>query len=88
MIKLEKVFPNTNNFRSFICVGGKRAAPPEDCGGIYGYDRLLKILKNPLHREYKELKEWVGNDFEPEKITSPMKKMTLQEISDKYGPEL
>jgi hypothetical protein len=87
-IKLEKVFSNASNFKLFICVDGKRAAPPEDCGGVYGYERLLTVLKNPKHREYKEMKEWISEDFDLEQINCPIKKMTPQEISDKYGPEL
>ncbi len=80
IIKLEKIFPNNNDFKSFLCVDGKRAAPPEDSGGPYGYQELLEILKNPKHPEYEEMKEWMDEDFDPEKIQSPMTKMTQKEI--------
>lgn len=33
-------------------------SPPEDCGGIYGYYDMLKILSDPKHREHKNLKHW------------------------------
>lgn len=36
----------------------KGETPYEDCGGIYGYYRLLKILDNPEDPEYEEMKEW------------------------------
>lgn len=49
-----------------MCVGGARACPPEDCGGPFGYDDLLRILKSPKHRRYREMREWVGSDFDPE----------------------
>jgi len=49
-----------------ICIKGKRACPPEDCGGIWRYEELLAILQDPNHEEYKETLEWVGNDFDPE----------------------
>ena len=29
------------------CIGGERACPPEDCGSVPGYYRLIEILKNP-----------------------------------------
>lgn len=36
----------------------KGETPYEDCGGIYGYYRLLKILDNPEDPEYEEMKGW------------------------------
>lgn len=46
--------------------GGRRACPPEDCGGPWGYVRLLEILADPRHEEYEEMREWTGDDFDPE----------------------
>ncbi|MFW9990001.1 MAG: plasmid pRiA4b ORF-3 family protein [Candidatus Odinarchaeota archaeon] len=87
-IRLEKVFPDDKDFRFFLCVGGKRATPPEDCGGSYGYQELLEIFDNPSHQEHEEMKGWVGEEINPEIIKSPMSKMTLKEIERKYGPKL
>jgi len=49
-----------------ICISGKRNCPPEDCGGPYGYMTLLRILKNPKHKQYKEMKQWIGKKFDSE----------------------
>jgi Plasmid pRiA4b ORF-3-like protein len=40
--------------------------PPEDCGGPWGYAELLEAIKNPTHERYAELREWVGDDFDPD----------------------
>lgn len=48
------------------CIAGKRACPPEDCGGIGGYEEMLKIIKNPNHPQYEEQMEWLGGSFKPE----------------------
>ena len=48
-----------------ICVNGERACPPEDCGGIYGYEELLEVLAKPKHRRHRELREWAGAGFDP-----------------------
>ncbi len=48
-----------------ICVDGERACPPEDCGGPHGYSRLLGIIVNPEHEEYRETVTWLGDDFQP-----------------------
>jgi hypothetical protein len=45
---------------------GRRACPPEDCGGPWGYERLLEVLRDPKHEEHEEMREWIGGDFDPE----------------------
>ena len=49
-----------------ICLAGARACPPEDCGGVWGYDDLLTALNAPGDSGDPELLEWVGPDFDPE----------------------
>ncbi|MCU0857803.1 MAG: plasmid pRiA4b ORF-3 family protein [Pontiellaceae bacterium] len=39
------------------CTGGKRACPPEDCGGSGGYYRPLDILKHPKGAKFKEMED-------------------------------
>ena len=48
------------------CLDGARACPPEDCGGVGGYANLLKIIKNPRHKEHKSMLEWLGGRFDSE----------------------
>ncbi|HZR08887.1 MAG TPA: plasmid pRiA4b ORF-3 family protein [Myxococcales bacterium] len=50
------------------CLAGARACPPEDSGGAYGYDELLKALVEPTNRRHRELLEWVGPHFAPEEL--------------------
>jgi hypothetical protein len=40
-------------------IGGERACPPEDCGGVPGYYRLLEVLANPADEEHEETMEWL-----------------------------
>ena len=50
------------------CLDGARACPPEDCGGVAGYHRLLGILFDPTHQEFEDSRRWVGPAFEPERF--------------------
>ena len=65
-IELEKILPRDKDTKYPICIAGKRACPPEDCGGIWGYQRFLDIIMDPNHEEYNEMLEWAGGEFEPE----------------------
>ena len=47
------------------CIGGRRACPPEDCGGLWGYSELLDILADPTHPEHEERLEWAGGPIDP-----------------------
>ena len=69
-LSLEKILPAEPAVFYPRCLKGKRACPPEDCGGLGGYYDLWKILKNPKHKEYRDMLEWLGlenaNEFKPE----------------------
>ena len=41
------------------CVAGERACPPEDCGGVSGYEELLQVLSKPRTAEYEETVGWL-----------------------------
>jgi hypothetical protein len=65
-VAIEKVLPLDPDQQYPSLIGGKRACPPEDCGGVPGYYRLLEVLADPSDEEYAELTEWVGGGFDPE----------------------
>ena len=48
------------------CLAGEQACPPEDCGGVWGYEELLEKLENPEDPNYEDLLDWVGANFDPE----------------------
>lgn len=66
VITLEKELPPEPGQVYPVCIKGKRAAPPEDSGGIWGYAMKLDILQNPDHPDYEHVVEWMGADFAPE----------------------
>ncbi|MBK1632233.1 hypothetical protein CKO31_16100 [Thiohalocapsa halophila] len=65
-ILVEKVLPFDETQTLPLCIKGKRACPPEDCGGIWGYAQLLRTLADPSDPEHQDMLEWVGGQIDPE----------------------
>ena len=66
-ITVEKILPPDAAAATVaLCLDGARACPPEDCGGVWGYTDLLKILKNRKHPEHGSMTEWLGRPFDAE----------------------
>lgn len=86
-ICLEKILSCEPKVKYPQCTDGARACPPEDCGGIPGYERLLEIMENPDDEEYDEMVEWLDGVYNPEKFNAKIRfsnpkrrlKMLLQE---------
>ena len=65
-ILLEKILPAEKGSKYPKCLAGERACPPEDCGGVWGYEGLLEAIKNPNDSEYQDKLEWIDDDFKPD----------------------
>ena len=65
---VEERFPPEQGVRYPICVAGRRACPPEDCGGPRGYFDFVEAISNPDHRRHEQMLEWVGGEFDPERF--------------------
>jgi len=63
---VEKIFSAEKGIRYPRCVKGKRACPPEDVGGVWGYGVALDAIKNPDHPEHDEYLQWISGEFDPE----------------------
>ena len=49
-------------------IDGARRAPPEDVGGIPGFQEFLEAMAKPRHPERKRLVTWYGPPFDPNDI--------------------
>ena len=67
-VVLEEQLPSVPQVRYPRCIGGARACPPEDSGGVCGYRQLLAALADPHHEEHAGYREWVGEDYDSERF--------------------
>jgi prevent-host-death family protein len=65
-VTLEKILKREKGKQYPVCLKGKRACPPEDCGGVWGYKDILETISDPDREERDELMEWLGEDFDLE----------------------
>ncbi len=59
-VTVEKSIPLPPGMTLPACIDGRRACPPEDCGGPWGYMELLRVLGDPSHPEHDERVSWVA----------------------------
>ena len=59
------------------CIAGKRSRPPEDIGGLPGFENFKTVMKDKNHEEFDEMFRWYGGPFDPDFIS-------LKEINDNY----
>ncbi len=79
-VTLQKILPYKRGSRLPACISGRRRCPPEDCGGVWGYQEMLESLADPNARDHEHVKEWIGEDFDPEVFSAQAVDMVLGEI--------
>jgi Plasmid pRiA4b ORF-3-like protein len=67
-VVVEAIDPAEEGARYPVCLDGKRACPPEDCGGPHGYANLLSVLADADHPEHAAAAAWVPDGFDPKKF--------------------
>ena len=67
-VELEGIGTVETGARYPRCTDGQRACPPEDVGGVWGYEEFLDAISDPEHERHEELIEW-GGAIDPEQFS-------------------
>jgi hypothetical protein len=59
LIRVEAILPSESDRRYPVCIGGKRAAPPEDCGGPWAFMERRDDVHCEVWERFWRLKESV-----------------------------
>ena len=65
VLVVEEVLPPEPGQVYPVCLQGKRACPPEDVGGVWGYEEFLEAIGDPDHPEHEDYLDWIGGEFDP-----------------------
>lgn len=68
-LRLEKKLPEEPDGHYPVCVAGGRHCPPDDCGGVWGYEDMLAAIADESHPDHDDMVEWIGDDFDPESFS-------------------
>jgi hypothetical protein len=71
-----------------ICIAGEYSCPPENCGGAAGYLDLLKALKKPRSKAYRDYRNWLGSDFDPESFDILDINSLIEDFTDDFRSEI
>ena len=80
-ILVEKLLPPDPDVFYPICTDGQRACPPEDVGGVPGFERFMQAMADPADPEHNEYMTWFGGEFDPEEFDLEEANEALQDLA-------
>ena len=58
--------------------------PPEDVGGLHGYEHFLQAIGHQAHPEHEELTEWAGGPFDPHVPDADEMRLDVLKLAKKW----
>jgi tetratricopeptide (TPR) repeat protein len=84
-ITIEKGLKRVPGQRYPTCLAGRRASPPEDIGGVFGYTDLLDAI---CHHDEDRVREYFGRraeDYDPERFDIEQADALLKELAQGWA---
>jgi hypothetical protein len=66
VVEVEDLIPREPGHSYPQCIDGRRKCPPEDVGGVWGYEKFLSAIRDPRHEEHESCLTWVGGSYNPD----------------------
>ncbi len=63
-----------------LCIGGLRKAPPEDSGGVTGYEISLEMMSGDKKKDFSLISEWYGENYDPEYFNADEVNQALSQL--------
>lgn len=65
VIKIQKTLPADPTAGYPRLIDGAERCPPEDVGGIPGFEAFLEAINDPKHPDHADRLDWYGGPFDP-----------------------
>ena len=62
-------------------IAGARRAPPDDVGGISGFEEFLEAVTDPDHEDHERMLTWCGGSFDPDDIDERHVRMIVEDFA-------
>jgi hypothetical protein len=82
-IIIEAVGPGDVGVKYPIFVAGERRCPPEDVGGLPGFELFIEAMANPKHKEHRRLREWYGGPYNRDDIDERFTRRAIGQIANR-----
>lgn len=63
-----------------VCLDGANACPPEDVGGVHGFDRFKQAIADPANEDHDEYLSWIGAPYDPTAFDLASVNAVLQQV--------
>ncbi|MFC4768229.1 plasmid pRiA4b ORF-3 family protein [Effusibacillus consociatus] len=84
---LEKILPEEDGQMHPVCLEGERNCPPEDSGGVPGYQHILEVLRDPRHPDWRDIVSWLTPGFDPQHFSPEEVNSLLEKKAKKLAPK-
>jgi hypothetical protein len=64
-IVVEKALPPDASQDLPVCIKGRRQTPPDDVGGMWGYDEFVEVMTNPDADDPQGYRDWFYDEWDP-----------------------
>ncbi len=84
-IKIERLTDPEPNVAYPRLIEAAGRCPPEDVGGPWGYGDLIEALQDPGHERHAEMREWVGEEFDPQQFDAEALKADVAALAKRWS---
>jgi len=84
-IKIERLTDPEPNVAYPRLIEAAGRCPPEDVGGPWGYRDLIEALQDPGHERHAEMREWVGEEFDPQQFDAEAVKADVAALAKRWS---